>query len=163
MDAILTNCPKEDLNFENIYCVGRRTKRLVERRIGKVVHAENYGKDLANYLAENLKEREVTYFCSDLRLDYIPEILTENNIKINEIEAYQTKYDAIEVAKDIEGVMFYSPSTVQSFIKKNHANGIAFCIGDSTALEARKHFKDVRVAKIPTVESVIELVNEHYN
>jgi len=163
VDAILTNCPKEDLNFENIYCVGRRTKRLVERRIGKVVHAENYGKDLANYLAENLKEREVTYFCSDLRLDYIPDILTENNIKINEIEAYQTKYDAIEVAKDIEGVMFYSPSTVQSFIKKNHANGIAFCIGDSTALEARKHFKDVRVAKIPTVESVIELVNEHYN
>ncbi|MEO8933788.1 MAG: hydroxymethylbilane synthase [Xanthomarina sp.] len=162
VDAILTNCPAEDLKFENIYCVGRRTKRLVERRIGKVVHVENYGKDLANYLAEHLEDREVNYFCSDLRLDYIPDILTKNNIKINEIEAYQTKYDAIEVAKDIEGIMFYSPSTVQSFIKKNHANGIAFCIGDSTALEARKHFKDVRVAKIPTVESVIELVNEHY-
>ncbi|MCX7551414.1 hydroxymethylbilane synthase [Xanthomarina sp. F2636L] len=163
VEAILTNCPAEDLKFENIYCVGRRTKRMVEKRIGKVVHSENYGKDLANYLAEFMEGTEVNYFCSDLRLDYIPHILTENNIKINEIQAYQTKYDAIEVGQDIEGVMFYSPSTVQSFIKKNHANGIAFCIGDSTALEAKKHFKDVRVAKIPTVESVIELVNEHYN
>ncbi|HLV14501.1 MAG TPA: hydroxymethylbilane synthase [Xanthomarina sp.] len=163
VDAILTNCPKEDLKFENIYCVGRRTKRMVEKRIGKVVYSENYGKDLAEYLAKNLKEREVTYFCSNLRLDYIPSILTKNNIKINEIEAYQTKYDSFEVEQDIEGVMFYSPSTVQSFMQKNHANGIAFCIGDSTALEASKHFKDVRVAKIPTVESVIELVNEHYN
>ncbi|WP_417856017.1 hydroxymethylbilane synthase [Xanthomarina gelatinilytica] len=162
VEAILTNCPAEDLQFENIYCVGRRTKRMVEKRIGKVTHSENNAKDLANHLVEFLEGTEVTYFCSDLRLDYLPMILNENKIKVNEIEAYQTKYDAIEVDKNIEGVMFYSPSTVQSYIKKNHANGIAFCIGESTALEAKKHFKDVRVAKVPTVESVIELVNEHY-
>lgn len=162
VEAILTNCPAEDLQFENIYCVGRRTKRMVEKRIGKVTHSENTAKDLANHLVEFLEGTEVTYFCSDLRLDYLPMILSENKIKVNEIEAYQTKYDAIEVDKNIEGVMFYSPSTVQSYIKKNHANGIAFCIGESTALEAKKHFKDVRVAKVPTVESVIELVNEHY-
>lgn len=162
VEAILTNCPAEDLQFENIYCVGRRTKRMVEKRIGKVTHSENNAKDLANHLVEFLEGTEVTYFCSDLRLDYLPIILTENKIKVNEIEAYQTKYDAIEVDRNIEGVMFYSPSTVQSYIKKNHANGIAFCIGESTALEAKKHFKDVRVAKVPTVESVIELVNEHY-
>ncbi|WP_417874208.1 hydroxymethylbilane synthase [Xanthomarina gelatinilytica] len=162
VEAILTNCPAEDLQFENIYCVGRRTKRMVEKRIGKVTHSENNAKDLANHLVEFLEGTEVTYFCSDLRLDYLPMILNENKIKVNEIEAYQTKYDAIEVDKNIEGVMFYSPSTVQSYIKKNHANGIAFCIGESTALEAKKHFKDVRVSKVPTVESVIELVNEHY-
>ena len=162
VEAILTNCPAEDLQFENIYCVGRRTKRMVEKRIGKVTHSENNAKDLANHLVEFLEGTEVTYFCSDLRLDYLPMILSENKIKVNEIEAYQTKYDAIEVDKNIEGVMFYSPSTVQSYIKKNHANGIAFCIGESTALEAKKHFKDVRVSKVPTVESVIELVNEHY-
>ncbi len=162
VEALLTNCPAEDLKFENIYCVGRRTKRMVEKRIGKVTHSENNAKDLANYLVEFIDGTEVTYFCSDLRLDYLPIILGENKIKVNEIEAYQTKYDAIEVDENIEGVMFYSPSTVQSYIKKNHANGIAFCIGETTALEAKKHFSDVRVAKVPTVESVIELVNEHY-
>ena len=39
---------------------------------------------------------------------------------------------------------------------------MAFCIGETTAKEAEKHFKDVRIAKIPTIESVIEMVNEHY-
>ena len=162
VEAILTNCPAEDLQFKNIYCVGRRTKRMVEKRIGKVTHTAKNAKELANYLVEYIEGTEVTYFCSDLRLDFIPIILGENNIKVNEIEAYQTKYDAIKVDENIEGTMFYSPSTVQSFIKKNHANGIAFCIGETTAVEAKKHFSDVRVAKVPTVESVIELVNEHY-
>jgi uroporphyrinogen-III synthase len=39
---------------------------------------------------------------------------------------------------------------------------VAFCIGETTGKEAAKHFKDVRIAKIPTIESVIEMVNEHY-
>ena len=60
--------------------------------------------------------------------------------------------------------MFYSPSTVQSYKQENIATDdmIAFCIGETTAKEARKHFNDVRIAKIPTVESVIELVNEYF-
>jgi uroporphyrinogen-III synthase len=58
--------------------------------------------------------------------------------------------------------MFYSPSTVQSYLQENDADKIAFCIGETTAKEAKKRFKDVRVAKVPTVESVIELVNLNY-
>jgi len=58
--------------------------------------------------------------------------------------------------------MFYSPSTVESFVRSNNGEIIAFCIGETTAKEAKKHFDDVRVAKVPTVESVIELVNAYY-
>ena len=58
--------------------------------------------------------------------------------------------------------MFYSPSTIDSFVKENTIRPIAFCIGETTAKHARKHFEDVRVAKVPTVESVIELVNEAF-
>lgn len=162
VEALITNYSSEELQFKNIYCVGRRTKRLIEHKVGQVKHSENNAKKLANYLSEFIEGTEVTYFCSDLRLDDLPTILAENNITVNEVEAYNTKYDSIKIADTIEGTMFYSPSTVQSFVLKNEANGIAFCIGESTAKEAKKHFKDVRVAKIPTVESVIELVNLHY-
>jgi len=58
--------------------------------------------------------------------------------------------------------MFYSPSTVESFVRSNKKEITAFCIGETTAKEASKHFKDVKIAKVPTVESVIELVNEYY-
>lgn len=162
VEAILNNCPAEDLKFKNIYCVGRRTKRMIEERIGQVRHSAKNAKALAEYLVEYLEGTEVTYFCSDLRLDDLPNILNENNIIITEVEAYQTKYDSAKIDSNIESIMFYSPSTVQGFLKENKAEGIAFCIGETTTKEASKFFKEVYTAKVPTVESVIELVNDHY-
>ena len=47
----------------------------------------------------------------------------------------------------VKGVMFYSPSTVQSYKQENDDDIIAFCIGETTAREASKHFEDVRIAK----------------
>jgi hydroxymethylbilane synthase len=162
VESLTTNYSAIELQFKNIYCVGRRTKRLVENKIGKVAHTEKNAKKLAEYLVEFMDGTEVTYFCSDIRLDALPTILAENNIEVNEIEAYETKYDGHKVDESVESVMFYSPSTVESFVRSNKGEVIAFCIGETTAKEAEKHFKDVRVAKVPTVESVIELVNEHY-
>ena len=162
VEALLTNFSAPELQFKNIYCVGRRTKRMVEKRIGKVTHTEANATRLADYLVEHLNGNEITYFCSDLRLDYLPDTLKKHNINVNEIEAYQTKYDADKIDGDLDGVMFYSPSTVDSFIKQNKAKGIAFCIGETTAKTAKNYFQDVRIAKVPTVESVIELVNMHY-
>jgi hydroxymethylbilane synthase len=162
VEALLTNFSAVELQFKNIYCVGRRTKRMVEKRIGKVKHHETYAKNLAAHMVEFMDGTEVTYFCSNLRLDTISDILSENNIKVNEVEAYETKFDADKVEGDLDGVLFYSPSTVQSFLKQNKAKGIAFCIGETTATEAKKYFEEVRVAKVPLVESVIELVNEFY-
>ncbi|MUU78986.1 hydroxymethylbilane synthase [Winogradskyella endarachnes] len=162
VEALLTNFSAVELQFKNIYCVGRKTKRIVEKRIGKVKHYEQNAKALAEHMVEYMDGTEATYFCSNLRLDTIPDILEENNIKVNEVEAYETKFDAEKVEGDLDGVMFYSPSTVQSFLKQNKAKGIAFCIGETTATEARKYFEDVRVAKVPLVDSVVELVNAFY-
>ena len=162
VDAILKNCPVEDLDFKTIYCVGRRTKRLIEQRIGPVKYTAKNAKALANHLVEFMDGTEVSYFCSDIRLDDLTVVLEENNIKVQEIEAYSTKLEAPKLNSSIEGVMFYSPSTIKSFLQKNKPECAAYCIGESTATEARKHFKEVLVAKIPTVESVIELVNQNY-
>ncbi|WP_298755260.1 hydroxymethylbilane synthase [uncultured Psychroserpens sp.] len=162
VEALLMNFAPQELQFENIYCVGRRTKRLTERKIGKVKHTENNSKKLAEHLVEYIDGTEVTYFCSDIRLDDLPTILKDNHIEVNEVTAYETKYDAVKIKDSVKGVMFYSPSTVQSYKQENDDDVIAFCIGDTTAKEASKHFEDVRVAKVPTVESVIELVNEYY-
>jgi len=162
VEALLHNFVPAELQFKNIYCVGRRTKRMIEKRIGNVKHIEANAKKLAEHLVNYMEGKEVTYFCSDLRLDDLPNILAENNITVNEVEAYQTKYNADKVESNLDGVMFYSPSTVESYLKQNKASGIAFCIGETTAKVANQFFEDVRIAKVPTVESVIELVNENY-
>ncbi len=161
VEAIVKSIPGQELQFKNIFCVGRRTRKLIEKKIGPVKHTAKNAKELSNYLIEHISGSEVTYFCSNLRLNTLPEALENNNITLHEVEAYHTKYSGKSTGST-EGVMFYSPSTVKSYMQHNQADKIAFCIGDSTSIEAQKHFKDVRIAKIPTVESVIELVNEHY-
>ena len=162
VEAILNSFTKDELQFKNIFCVGRRTKKLIEQKIGPVAHSERNAEKLAEYLSKEIKDQEVTYFCSDLRLDTLPQVLSENEITVNEVEAYKTMYSPTDIDEKVGGVLFYSPSTVESYMQKNTTARVAFCIGESTAKEARKHFDQVEVAKVPTVESVIELVNLHY-
>lgn len=162
VESILNSFTRDELSFKNIYCVGRRTKKLIEKRVGSVKHSEKNAQKLAEYLSTKLEGQEVTYFCSDLRLDTLPTVLSENGITVHEVEAYKTMYSPANVDEKVEGVLFYSPSTVESYIQENTTDKIAFCIGESTAKEAKKHFSTVEIAQVPTVESVIELVNLHY-
>ncbi len=163
VEALITNYSAEELQFKNIYCVGRRTKRLIEHKIGPVKHAAKNAKALAEHLIDYIDGTEATYFCSDLRLDDLPDLLEKNNISLNEVTAYQTKYSGHTVEDSVEAVLFFSPSTVESFVRSNKGKEvIAFCIGDTTAKAASLHFKTIKIAKLPTVESVIELVNQHY-
>jgi len=162
VEAILNNFTRDELQFKNIFCVGRRTKKLIEQKIGPVAYSEKNAEKLANYLSQQIKGQEVTYFCSDLRLDTLPAVLSENGITVHEVEAYKTMYSPADVDEKVNGILFYSPSTVESYVQKNTTDKIAFCIGESTAKEARKYFEKVEVAKVPTVESVIELVNLYF-
>jgi hydroxymethylbilane synthase len=162
IESLLISVPREQLQFKNIYCVGRRTKRAIEQQIGPVTFAANNAKQLAKYMVEYMEGLEVTYFCSAIRMDELPDILETNNIKVNEIEAYSTKPTPHKVDAGVEGILFFSPSGVQSFLMQNKPRKIAYCIGETTAKEASKNFHVVKIAKIPSVESVIALVNEDY-
>lgn len=162
VEGLLTNVSSEELDFENIYCVGRKTRRLIQKKIGKVTHFENTAADLANYLVEYIEGTEVTHFCGNLSLDEIPKTLEASNITVNSIETYKTKLSGQEIDDTVEGVCFFSPSGIESYLHNNTPNKVAYCIGETTAKEARKHFNKVEVAKIPDVESVIDLVNENY-
>jgi hydroxymethylbilane synthase len=162
VEAILNSFTRDELKFKNIYCVGRRTKKLIENRIGKVTKVAKNAKILAAYLSTELKNKEVTYFCSNVRMDILPAYLQTHDIVVNEVEAYKTMLSPIQLDDAVSGVLFYSPSGIESYLKENTTNKVAFCIGETTAVEARKHFENVEVAYMPSVDSVLELVNSHY-
>ena len=162
VEAILNSFTKDELKFKDIYCVGRRTKKLIEKRIGKVAHVAKNAKKLAEYLSKELENKEVTYFCSDLRLDILPAYLQTHDIVVNEVEAYKTMLSPEIIDDEVSGVLFYSPSGIESYLKENTTDKIAFCIGETTAKEARKHFTKVEVANLPSVESLLELVKTYF-
>ncbi len=164
VEALLENFSPMELDFKNIYCVGKRTKRLIEKKIGKVVQEEMNAEKLANYLVSEIKSGEVTFFCGNKKRDELSTILAENNIDVNEVECYQTSLTPRKIEGEFDGVMFFSPSGIESFLTQNNgAEMNAFCIGETTATEARKYFKNVVVSKFSTIESVIDAVNDFYN
>ncbi len=161
VEALSASVDTANLKFKNIYCVGRRTKKLIEARIGKVTYVAKNAQALAAHMVEYMDGLEVTYFCSSMRLDDLPNVLAKNSIVVNEVIAYETKLSPVKAPDGVKRVLFFSPSTITSFLLENSADKkAAYCIGETTAKEARKHFETVHVAKMPTVESVIELVNK---
>lgn len=164
VEAVLFNFAAEELEFINIYCVGRRTKRLIKNKLGIIAHSENSAEKLAHFLKDNLKEKEVTFFCGNKRRDELPKILKENTFKINEIECYQTILTPQKVDLKFSGLLFYSPSGIESFLQKNTSqNQVAFCIGETTAAIARLHFNKVIVAENTTKTEVINTVNNYFD
>ena len=162
VEAILNSFDKNEINFKNIFCVGNKTKELIEKRIGKVVFCSKNALKLAEHISMETKIKELTYFCSDIRLDFLPNYLQENNIIVNEIESYKTTSSSLKIDDSVSGLLFFSPSGVESYLEKNHNNKIAFCIGETTALEARKYFKNVQVASTSEIGSILELANNYY-
>lgn len=162
IESILNSFTKDEIKFKSIFCVGRRTKKIIENSIGEVTFAAKNAKKLAEYLADNLINKEVTYFCSDIRLDILPAYLHAKNIVVNEVEAYKTMLSPVKIDDSVSGVLFFSPSGIESYLKKNTTERTAFCIGESTANVARKYFKNVETANMPDVESVLDLVKNYY-
>ena len=140
VEAILNSFTKDEMNFKNIFCVGRRTKKLIENRIGKVAYVAKNAEKLAAYLSKELEIKGVTYFCSDLRLDVLPTLLQAKGIVVNEVEAYKTMLSPEKIDDDVAGVLFYSPSGIESYLIKNTTDKVAFCIGETTAVSSKKTF-----------------------
>ena len=85
----------------------------------------------------------------------------------NEIEVYQTKLAPFKISdqENFDGIMFFSPSAVESYFSNNKIKKeICFCVGNTTAaaLEELK-IKNIVVADLPTVEDTIIAVFEHFN
>ncbi len=146
-----------------IFCLSGRTKLAVEQcqelkdRI--VATADN-----ATSLAEKIRKHqvsEVIFFCGDQRRDELPQLLSENGIRVNEVTVYQTVETPIVVNYDWNGILFFSPSAVNSFFSLNRLQDFTLCfaIGSTTA-QALSGSTTNRIitSKFPSQESMMELV-----
>ncbi|MBA3985481.1 MAG: uroporphyrinogen-III synthase [Flavobacteriales bacterium] len=149
--------------IENCFCVGEKTKSLLEANGYFVKMVTDYGKELAEILVEKFADEKFTFFCGNLRREELPKILKENNVAFTENEVYKTKLKYKKFERTFDGVLFYSPSGVQSFIKENELkNTTAFCIGTITSAEAEKYTNQIIITTKPTIENVIVKVVNYF-
>ncbi len=144
------------LNIEKVFCVGQKTKALLEKNGLKVTQNTNYGSELAYFIVENYKNHSFHFFCGSIRREEIPIVLKDNKIEFIEIKTYKTTLIPRRFDQKWDGILFFSPSGVDSFVSENNLeNTTAFCIGTTTAAAALKHTELVVIAHTASVESVI--------
>ena len=95
-----------------------------------------------------------SYFCGNRRRDELPTLLKEVGIVCNETVIYETHEHVQAFDQTFDGVLFFSPLGVSAFAKSNPIP-IAFCIGETTAIAAKKHTNVVVVSNATTIESTI--------
>lgn len=165
VQSILQHPKCEDLKSKDVFSIGMKTKDLLTENGFNVVAYTGYAADLAEIISLIYSEETFTFFSGNLRRDVLPNTLKENGITFNEIEVYETKITSKKVTKKVDGILFFSPSAVESYFKMNTIKDeTCFCIGETTAeaLENKK-VKTIVIADKPSVENVIAEVVEYYN
>lgn len=161
--SVLSNPKSEDLKSKNVYCVGLKTKILLSENGFNVVAYTGYAADLAEIITLIYRNESYTFFSGNLRRDTLPTALKEAEIKLNEIQVYETSLQPQKIKTAVDAILFYSPSGVESYLKENTIKKeICFCIGETTAETLHKITKNIIIADQPTVEDVIEdVINEY--
>ena len=165
VQSILQHPKCNDLKSKNVFSVGMKTKDLLTENGFNVIAYTGYASDLAEIISLIYKNETFTFFSGNLRRDVLPNTLKENEITFNEIEVYETNITSKKIKEKIDGILFFSPSAVESYLKLNTIKEeMCFCIGETTAeaLENKK-IKNIIIADKPSVENVIAEVVEYYN
>ncbi|WP_373057306.1 uroporphyrinogen-III synthase [Zunongwangia sp. H14] len=154
---------KKGVSIENCFCVGEKTSSFLKNEKFKILETATHAAELANIITNKYKHEKFIFFCGNKRREELPAILRNNQVDFTEIEVYKTSLNFQKFSQEFDGILFFSPSAVKSFIKENGLkDSVAFCIGKTTASEAKKHIGNIVVATTPSIENVIVQVVKYF-
>ena len=151
------------LKTKNVFCVGLKTKALLEENGFNVIVYVDYASDLAEIITLIYANESYTFFSGNLRKETLPKALKAAKIKFNEIQVYETSLTPQKIKVAVEAILFFSPSGVESYLKENTIKKeFCFCIGETTADALQKTVKKILIAAQPSIDEVIEEVIEEF-
>ena len=149
---------------KNCYCVGEKTKSLLEKNDQKVIKMSQNSSDLAQFIAKNRKNESFSFFCGTQRSPEIEHLLGQHNIPLKIHELYKTLLTPKHFESPFDGVLFFSPSAVNSYLLENTwpKDAYGFCIGPTTAGTLKTQTPNVLEAKNPSENHLISVIYQHY-
>lgn len=163
VESVLRNRKIEEIKIKNCFCVGEKTKALLEQNDFKVVECSDYAAELASIICNQYSKNSFTFFCGTIRRDVLPDALQLAQIRLDEIEVYETKLTSHKITFEPNGILFFSPSAVESYLTENSVEDeICFCIGNTTAEALKYVTPNIIVANQPNVDSTIMKSIEYY-
>lgn len=151
-----------------IFCIGNTTKKLVKKFWGEdnIEGFADNANQLSKIILENSSIKNVTFFCGDKRRNELQDNLIKYGIDVDEIVVYKTTETPTVLTKQYDGLLFFSPSAVQSFFSKNSVSNATnlFAIGSTTANEIKLFTQQpIIIAQIPGKENLVKLAITHFS
>jgi len=164
VESVLLNEKAAAIKNKKCFCVGEKTRTFLEQNEFEVIASSDYASELASIICNKFPKNSFTFFCGNLRRDILPDSLQLAQVIFDEIEVYQTILTPHKADENLNGILFFSPSGVESYFKENNIQDeICFCIGSTTAKALENKTKKIVVANQPTVESNIIKCIEFFN
>ncbi len=156
VESVLKNNKINAIVPKRCFCVGGKTKTLLEQNGFVVLVCTDYAAELASIICNKYLKHTFTFFSGNLRRDILPEAMQLAQIQFKEIEVYETIFTPSNIHSKPDGLLFFSPSAVESYLKENTiTNEMCFCIGVATAEAVEKITANCIIANQPSVENVI--------
>ena len=163
VESVLRNKKLVEIQSRKCFCVGEKTKALLEENGFEVIEYSAYAAELASIICSQYSKNSFSFFCGNIRRDVLPDALRLVQITLDEIEVYETILTPHKIDFIPNGILFFSPSAVESYLQENKIDDkICFCIGNTTAEALKDITKNVIIAHQPTVESVVMKCIENY-
>ncbi|HLW62853.1 MAG TPA: uroporphyrinogen-III synthase, partial [Flavobacterium sp.] len=127
--SVLKNEKAEILKTIPAICVGIKTKQLLETNGFKVLAMEEYAQRLAPIIQKDFSKEQIAFFAGNLRRNILPNAMNESNIAFDEYLVYQNEESSLKIKAKTDGILFYSPSGIKSYLKQNTiTTQTCFCI-----------------------------------
>lgn len=111
------------------------------------------------------KPNEVFFFCGNRRREELPALLVKASINVNELCVYETIDIPQKLNKYYNGILFFSPSAVQSFFAENVVDDstILFAIGNTTAKTIRQFSgNQIILSEFPSKDQMVNDAIDHF-
>lgn len=152
------------LEGKKYFCVGEKTKCILEENGQKVTKKAQNSAELAHFLEKNYKNEAFSFLCGKRRRLEIESFFYTNNSNSEVVEIYDTLLTPKTFNSKFDGILFFSPSAVLSFFQTNLWNPKAhgFCIGKTTASALENYTKNFSIAKEPNEMEVFLSIYNYY-
>jgi uroporphyrinogen-III synthase len=128
--------------YWKVYSIGNTTRKLIEEKLpaSQLVATADNAERLGVQLIDD-GVRAMVFFCGNIRRDELPNKFRSEGGTVEELVVYKTIETPSPLDKEYDGILFFSPSAVQSFFGANTISTKThlFAIGKTTAEAIRQH------------------------
>lgn len=147
------------------FVVGKNTATELQGQNREIAFISNYAEDLLERMLETGIKKYI-FFKGNRSLPTLPEVLHKNSVEVVDIECYKTLLTPQKVQDDYDGIVFMSPSAVESFMQENKLpEDVPLFTSGKTTAQTLKKMGDYKIyyPEESSRELLIDLINKTLN